>query len=91
MESNYTDGDHVEVYWGYRDEVRDSYFSNAYLHEPGQHDSDIDLAYKTSATLVENNIVERTHASIMMEWGAAGNVIAYNYTMVSLTAAQPTS
>jgi hypothetical protein len=80
VESNYTDGDHVDVYWGYRDEVRDSYFSNAYLHEPGSHDSDIDLAYKTSATLVENNIVERTHASIMMEWGAAGNVIAYNYT-----------
>ncbi|HTF61287.1 MAG TPA: glycosyl hydrolase family 28-related protein [Edaphobacter sp.] len=80
VESNYTDGDHVDVQWGYRDEVRDSYFSNAYLHQPGQHDSDIDLAYKTSATLVENNIVERTHASIMMEWGAAGNVIAYNYT-----------
>jgi hypothetical protein len=80
VESNYTDGDHVDVYWGYRDEVRDSYFSNAFLHEPGEHDSDIDLAYKTSATLVENNIIERTHASIMMEWGAAGNVIAYNYT-----------
>jgi hypothetical protein len=81
VESNYTDGDHVEVYAGYHDEVRDSYFSNAYLHTSGHHDSDVVLAYKTSATLVENNIIERTHVAIMVEWGAAGNVVAYNYTM----------
>jgi hypothetical protein len=81
VESNYTDHDHVEVYWGYHDEVRDSYFSNAYLHTPGTHDSDVVLADKTSAGLVENNIIERTHVAIMLEWGAAGNVVAYNYTM----------
>jgi Pectate lyase superfamily protein len=81
VESNYTDGDHVDAFWGYHDEIRDSYFSNSFLHTPGSHDSDVDLAYKTSATLVENNIVERTHVAIMMEWGAAGNVISYNYTM----------
>lgn len=81
VESNYTDGDHVEDYWGYRDEIRDSYFSNAFLHEPGTHDSCIQIADKTSATLVENNIIERAHQSVILEWGAAGNVIAYNYTM----------
>jgi hypothetical protein len=81
VESNYADGDHVQVYWGFHDEIRDSYFSNAFLHSPGQHDSDIQIAHKTSASLVENNIVERTHIAIMLEWGAAGNVIAYNYTM----------
>lgn len=80
VESNYTDGDHVEVYWGYRDEIRDSYFSNAYLHQPGTHDSCIQVALKTSGTLIENNIIERTHQSAILEWGAAGNVIAYNYT-----------
>jgi len=81
VEANYTDGDHVQIYWGYHDEVRDSYFSNAFLHGPGQHDSDVVLAEKTSASLIENNIIERTHAAIMLEWGAAGNVVAYNYTM----------
>jgi len=81
VETNYADGDHVEIYWGYRDEIRDSYFSNAYLHEPGIHDSDIQIGVKTSATLVENNIIERTHAAVMLEWGAAGNVVSYNYTM----------
>lgn len=80
VEANYTDGDFVHDYWGYRDQISNSYFSNAYLHQPGSHDSDIDLAYKTSASLVQNNIVERGHVSIMLEWGAAGNVIGYNYT-----------
>ncbi len=80
VESNYADGDHVEVYWGFHDEIRDSYFSNAFVHTPGAHDSDIQIAFKTSASLVENNIIERTHVSVMLEWGAAGNVVAYNYT-----------
>jgi hypothetical protein len=80
VKSNYTDGDHVEVSWGFHDEIRDSYFSNAFLHQPGKYDSDIQIALKTSATLIENNIIDRTHTAIMLEWGAAGNVIAYNYT-----------
>jgi hypothetical protein len=80
VESNYTDGDHVEVYWGFHDEIRDSYFSNAFLHQPGVHDSDIQIGFKTTASLVENNIIERAHASVLVNWGAAGNVISYNYT-----------
>lgn len=80
VESNYTDGDHVEIYWGFHDEIRDSYFSNAFLHRPGEHDSDLQIGYKTSASLIENNIIDRTHAAIMLEWGAAGNVVAYNYS-----------
>ena len=80
VESNFTDGDHVEVYWGFHDEIRDSYFSNAFLHSPGIHDSDIQIALKTSASLIENNIIERTHVAVVLEWGAAGNVASYNYT-----------
>ena len=80
VESNYADGDHVEVYWGFHDEIRDSYFSNAFQHSPGEHDSDIQIGFKTSASLIENNIIERTHVAIMLEWGAAGNVISYNYS-----------
>jgi hypothetical protein len=44
---------------------------------------------KTSATLVENNIIERTHESIMFEWGAAGNVASYNYTMGEFDSGAP--
>ncbi len=80
VEVNYTDGDFVQVHWGYHDEIRDSYFSNAFNHSPGSTDSDVFIVDKTSASLVENNIVERAHVSLMLNWGAAGNVVAYNYT-----------
>jgi hypothetical protein len=89
VEANYTDGDYVQIFYGYRDEVRDSYFSNAYSHAPGRTDADIFLARKTSASLVENNIIERSHASVMLNWGAAGNVIAYNYSHGAFSSSAP--
>ncbi|MBZ5723517.1 MAG: hypothetical protein LAP87_00830 [Acidobacteriia bacterium] len=79
IESNYADGDHVDINWSYRGEVRDSYFNNAYGHSSGQTDADIRVSFKTTGMLIENNILERLHASVMMDWGPAGNVIAYNY------------
>lgn len=79
VESNYTDGDHAQLHWAYRNEIRDSYFHDAYTHAPGSTDADIFVANKTSGTLIENNTLRRLHQSIMLNWGAAGNVIAYNY------------
>ncbi len=80
VEGNYTDGNQASVSYGYRGQIQNSYFSNAYIHGPGSYDSDITLYNKSSGMLVQNNILERLHVSIMLEWGAAGNVIAYNYT-----------
>ncbi len=76
---NYTDGDHVDDYFGFHDEIRDSYFSNAYSHTAGGSDADVSILAKTSGTLLENNILERLHAGTLVDWGSAGNVIAYNY------------
>lgn len=89
VEANYTDNDFVEVLWGYHDEVRDSYFSNAFRHAPGEHDSGIHVGYKTSASLFENNIVIRGRVSFNLGWGAAGNVFAYNYTSGEFIADAP--
>ena len=80
IEYNYSDGNPIEIDWGYRDEVRDSYISNAFTHVPGNTDSAIFLVLKTSASLVENNIMERQHVGVILNWGAAGNVVAYNYS-----------
>ena len=81
VESNYADGDQVNLQFAYRSEVRDSYFSNAFSHTSGTTDADVLLAGKTSASLVENNILERLHSSVMVNWGAAGNVVSYNYSI----------
>lgn len=79
VRSRYTDGDHVQVLWGLRNEIRDSQFLDAFRHTPGQTDADILLAHKTTATRVENNLLLRLHQSVMLNWGAAGNVVAYNH------------
>jgi hypothetical protein len=79
IHSNFADGDHIDVYWSYRGEIRDSYFHDGYSHTSGNTDDDVMLAFKTSGMLVENNILIRLHGSIMLNWGAAGNVVAYNY------------
>jgi chitodextrinase len=80
VESNFADGDHVNVWHSYHDEIRDSYFHDAYRHTSGGTDADIFIAERTTGTLVENNILTRMHISVMLNWGAAGNVVAYNYT-----------
>jgi hypothetical protein len=89
VEGNYTDGDHVDVYWSYHGQISDSYFSNSFLHTPGTYDSNVDLLDKTTGLLVQNNIFERLHTSIMLEWGAAGNVIAYNYSFGAFDSGAP--
>lgn len=81
VEQNYTAGDFLHITWGYRDEVRDSYFSNSFLHAAGCCDAAVNVQYKSSAFKIENNIIERGHASMMMEWGSNGGVIGYNYEM----------
>lgn len=80
VESNFADGNHITMYWSFGNEIRDSYFHDGYSHGSGQTDDDIDIARKSSANLVINNILWRDHGSIMFEWGASGNVVAYNYT-----------
>lgn len=89
VEGNYADGDHVEIDFSFHSMVVDSYFSNAYLHVPGTYDSDLALRNKSTGVLIQNNIFERLHTSIMLEWGAAGNVIAYNYTLGDFDASAP--
>ncbi len=79
IENNYSDGDHVQFVSCFRCEVRDSYFSNAYYHQAGQTDATVNMMEKTSASLVENNVMERLHVSVFFEYGSAGNVWAYNF------------
>lgn len=87
VEGNYVsgNGDHIWDQWGYRDEIRDSYFSSAYSHTSGSTNNEIQLVFKTSGTLIENNIIERTQTAIIIGTGSAGNVIGYNYITSSLS------
>jgi len=81
IEGNYVDGNgnHVEIEFGFRDEIRDSYFSDAYNHTSGSTENEIQLEFKTSNCKIENNILERMQTSVNLQDGSVGNVVAYNY------------
>ena len=50
IEVNYTSDDWVRDYQGFRNEIRDSYFSNSFNHAAGSSDVSIDLYHGTSGT-----------------------------------------
>ena len=91
VEDNYANGDHVQVGSSFRCEIRDSYFSNSLNHTSGQTEGSIFIINKSSGILVENNIIERSHDSVVEDWGPAGNVIAYNYMFGNFDTNYPTS
>lgn len=77
----YADNNFINLAWSYRDQIQSNYLSNTLDHVPGSFDGTVDFFFKTSGVLFTNNILERSHVGIMMEWGAAGNVIAANFIM----------
>lgn len=78
VEGNYTDADHLDTNFCYHCEVINSYFSNTFGSGPGPYDHGLRLATKTTLSLVQNNIFERTGV-MESEWGAAANVWGYNF------------
>ena len=80
VESDFSEGSHVQVDFSMHDTFRDSFFHDGFYHGPGTTDDELRLGFKASANLVENNIFWRLHTSMILEWGASGNVIAYNYS-----------
>lgn len=79
VESDFADNAHMYMYFDTHCEVRNSYFHDGYNHGPGQTDNQLNIAYKTSASLIINNIFWRQHVSVMFERGSSGNVLAYNF------------
>lgn len=79
-EGNYTDGDHVLDYQGFRNSIMFNYFSNTFSHTSGNYDSSPEFQGGTTGDQFVSNICDRLHVGcILLEWGAAGNVVAYNY------------
>jgi hypothetical protein len=76
---NFVDGDHARIDWSLNCEIRHCWFDDAFVHSSGQYDNQVGLRYKTSGCLIVDNVFTRLHAGVVAEWGAAGNVIAYNY------------
>ncbi len=80
VESDFAEGSHVWIQFSAHNTIRDSFFHDGFNHGPGVTDDELRLGFKASANLIENNIFWRQHTAVMLEFGASGNVIAYNYS-----------
>jgi hypothetical protein len=89
IESNFADADHVQCWYSYHNEIRDSYFHDAFVHVSGSSDSDVWIGQRTTGSLVENNILTRMHLAVDLNRGPAGNVVAYNYITGSYDTSAP--
>lgn len=70
----------VQVMYSYRVEIRDSYFHDATDFSGGGHGYGIELMNRSSNCLVENNIFKKFRHSMLLQYGANGNVFGYNYS-----------
>jgi hypothetical protein len=80
VESDFADGSHMWIQFSTHNTIRDSFFHDGFNHGPGVTDDELRLGFKASANLIENNIFWRQHTSVMLEFGASGNVLGYNYS-----------
>lgn len=78
VKSDFTTRFHVEMRFSVFCEIRKCWFLDGFQHGSGD-DLQVGIRHKTSASLIEDNIVERLHIGILCDTGAAGNVIAFNY------------
>jgi MYXO-CTERM domain-containing protein len=80
VESDFAEGSHVWIQFSAHNTIRDSFFHDGFNHGPGVTDDELRLGFKASANLIENDIFWRQHTSVMLEFGASGNVFGYNYS-----------
>ncbi len=72
-------GRHVSMETCYRCVVRDSYFHDAFVIDPGGTAYGIALERHASDCLIENNIVRNLNIPIVLSVSSGGNVVGYNY------------
>jgi hypothetical protein len=80
VESVWSGGDHVGIFHGFRDVLRDSFLHETPYPIYGGGGYIMSLGTGTSETLVENNILWFGNKVDLMPVAGPGNVFAYNYT-----------
>lgn len=75
---------HIQLEYSYGCEVRESYIHHHHDYVPNHYG--VLVANYSSANLIENNSFYHTKGGTMMlAWGASGNVMGYNYCNTTLS------
>jgi len=74
---------HVALYSSYHCEVSESYFNGAYHFGSGGFGSGVNMKYRTTLNLVENNIFSKLRHAMKISLGVNGNAFGFNYSRKS--------
>ena len=72
---------HVDIENGAHNHVTGCYFKDAFAYGGGGQGYGVVLEYNTSDCLIDNNIFNHLRHAILLQAGANGNVISYNYSI----------
>jgi hypothetical protein len=80
VESQYSNYAHVEISNSTNVDISGSYFHDAFSYGGGGEGYGIALQYTSGECLVQKSIFDHLRHSILLQAGANGNVIAYNFS-----------
>ncbi len=81
VESDSTNYAHIEINRSSNIEITNSYFRDAFAYGGGGQGYGIALQYSANECKIENNIFKHLRHSLLLQAGANGNVIGYNYSL----------
>ncbi len=74
---------HITITYASNIEVSGCYFEEAHDYGSGGHGYGVNVSNGSSECLIENNIFRRLRHAMLVQYGANGNVFAYNYSRES--------
>jgi len=74
---------HVTITYSSNIEVSGCYFEEAHDYGPGGHGYGVNVSNGSSECLIQNNIFRKLRHAMLVQYGANGNVFAYNYSRES--------
>ena len=81
VKSNFCNFSHVDVQYSSNIEISGSYFQDSYGYGSGGRGYGIMLQFTSGECLVSNNKFNHLRHSIILQAGANGNVLAYNFSI----------
>lgn len=75
---------HVDIEQSFRNEVRNSYFDRGWGYSSPYYPYGVVVGYCSADNLVENNVFYHLRHSMVVKYGAVGNVYGYNYSLESI-------
>ena len=81
IESNNCTFSHVRIEQSSNLFIARSYFHHGFDYGGGGRSYGIAIQFSSGSCLIEDNVFERLRHSVLLQAGANGNVIAYNYSL----------